>query len=44
MKIPKEKRKFYYWLCENVNTAIANLWLDEKWDEFIDAIQIEQHE
>ena len=43
MEISEEKQKFYYWLCENVNSAIANLWLEEKWEEFIYAIQMDDN-
>lgn len=37
--IPKERKRFYNWLCENLNIRIANLWLDEKWDDFIEAVK-----
>lgn len=33
--IPKEKQKFYYWLCENVSIRAANLWLDENFKQFL---------
>jgi hypothetical protein len=37
--VPKEKREFYYWLCENISIKSANLWLDGKYGGFISLIQ-----
>lgn len=35
-KVPEDKAEFYYWLCENVGTKVASLWLDKKWVEFLE--------